>query len=175
MTYSFVKASANNQTLDETQLVMVYELGRIFDCLLNREGDMKGFRAFAMSETADFISMCRMLCEQKGWDFEKLAFDYDGSEIVIPRSEQLARIYVALSKVVRGNFYIKRFGKPHNENPEESMRIVIHWTKMLCQTMKWDFAEVMVVGENKYEEQMKYLRESALNEQLKPEHRRKGK
>jgi hypothetical protein len=173
MAYSFVKASANNQTPDETQLVMVYELGRIFDCLLNRGAeDFKAFKAFAQTETADFISMCRMLCEQKGWDFEVLAYDDTGVEVILPRSEQLARIYVALSKVVRGNFYIKRFGKPRNEDPEASMRVVIHWTKMLCNNMDWDFEEVRAIGESKYEERMRDLRETGLNTQLKPEFRR---
>ncbi len=173
VTYSFVKASANVQTKDETQLVLVYELGRIYDCLLNRQGDMKGFIAFAQSETADFISMQRMLCEQEGWDFDVLASDDGGPEIVIPRSEQLARIFVALAKVVRGNFYIKRFGKPRNEDPETSMRVVIHWTKLLCKNMGWDFEEVKSIGESKYEERMKDLREQGLNDQLKPEFRRK--
>ena len=172
MTYSFVEASANNQTVDETELVLVYELGRIFDCLLNREGDLKAFKAFAKAETADFISMSRMLCEQMSWDFNAVYGD-DDVEYMLQGSESLSRIFIALSKVIRGNFYVKRFGNARNEDPEESMKVIIQWVKRLCRSMGWEFWELVQLGEERYEERMKDLRECGINSRLKPKYRRK--
>ena len=141
MTYSFVKASVNEQTPEETQLVMVYQLSKIFDCLINREGDLKGFMAYAQTETADFISMCRMLCEQKEWNFEELCKDGQ-DELPTARTEQLGRIFIIMGRMVRGLYYLKRFGDARGDKPEKSMKDLIRWIKRLCTQMGWDFWEV---------------------------------
>lgn len=174
MTYSFVKASVNEQSDEQTQLVMVYQLGNVFDCLLNREGDLKGFMAYAQTETADFISMCRMLCEQKEWNFEELCKDDQDVELPTGRTEQLGRSFIILSKVVRGLYHTMRFGNPHGENPEKYMKDLIHWVRRLCTQMGWDFWEVIEMGEKRYEDRMEDLRKHGINKRLKPQYRRKA-
>lgn len=76
--FSFVANSANNQTPDETLLVATYELGKIIECnhYEKRYGaeriESKGFNDHGKTEVADLISMIRMYCEQKGWNYNEL-------------------------------------------------------------------------------------------------------
>ena len=71
--FSFTKYSANNQTPDETLLVLSYELGEVIKChhYFKRYGTT-GYKDHGKTEMADVISMVRMYCEQEGWDFYEL-------------------------------------------------------------------------------------------------------
>jgi hypothetical protein len=76
--FSFIKESANDQTPEETLLVCTYELGKVIECqhYEKRYGEdrliQKGYKTFGRTEMSDLISMLRMYCEQRDWDFEEL-------------------------------------------------------------------------------------------------------
>jgi len=73
--FSFVQNDVCNQTLDETLHILTYELGRVVEYYhkSKRYGE-EGFYCIEnqKKEVSDLISMCRMYCEQRGWDFYKL-------------------------------------------------------------------------------------------------------
>ena len=75
MSFSFVRNSVNPQTVDETLHVATYELGKIIEChhYEKRFGPdrvvAKGYQDHGKTEMADLISMLRMYCEQKDWNF----------------------------------------------------------------------------------------------------------
>jgi len=73
MSFSFVENDVYNQTPDETLHVMTYELGALIEChhKAKRYGE-QGYVGLAKKQMSDLISMCRMYCEQKGWDFREL-------------------------------------------------------------------------------------------------------
>jgi hypothetical protein len=167
MTYSFVKSSANNQTVEETQLVMTYELGGLFECLYIDKDD-RGYKSFAQSELADYISMCRMLCEQVAWDFDAMA-NNDNSLRPATRQIVLARMMMSMSKMVRGLHYLKRFGAPKDRNPQEYMHKLIQEVQHLCLYMDLSFEEICTLGEQRYEERMHDLHTIGIKSQLKKE------
>lgn len=80
MSFSFVRNSANNQTPDETLLVATYELGKVIECnhYEKRYGGeslnliRKGYSDHGKTEMSDLISMIRMYCELKKWDYYEL-------------------------------------------------------------------------------------------------------
>ena len=78
MSFSFVKNSATLQSEDETLLIAVYELGKVIQChhyekrFGNSRAESMGFKNHGMTELSDLISMIRLYCEQKGWDYFKL-------------------------------------------------------------------------------------------------------
>lgn len=171
MTYSFVAKSANYQTPDETQAVLTYQLSKVFDCLYGRESET-GFRSFASTEFADMTAMCRMLCEQEKYDFEKLCFNPEPREWSVDTI--LAKLFIALGKVVQRRHYIKRFGVSRHGKPEDAMHELTQLMRHLCYHMNWDFWELCDMGESRYEERMKDLRENGLNQFLKPEYQRQN-
>lgn len=73
--FSFVERSANAQHKEQTLLVMTYELGKVIE--YNHKAFIYGETAYYSNanqrkEMADLISMVRMYCEQKNWDFGNL-------------------------------------------------------------------------------------------------------
>jgi hypothetical protein len=75
MAFSFVKTSANEQPPEQTLLVMTYELGKVIE--YHHKAKVYGATAYysdsnQQKEMSDLISMARMFCEQKGWDFQEL-------------------------------------------------------------------------------------------------------
>lgn len=169
--YSFVKNSANDQTVEETQLVLVYELGKLFECLHNYVESTK-LKAFAQTELADLVSMCRMLCEQKHWDFDTMCEDDFWPSRSYTPIELLCWMQIQLSRMIRGNHYLKRFGKFRGVDPRDAMKDLIFWVQYLCEQMQWDFRDTCRLGEQRYEERMRDLREDGLNNRLKKECRR---
>ena len=170
MSYSFVKNSANDQTPQETQLIMTYELARLMDCM---QTPYVGYVEHAKTETADFMSMCRMLCEQETWDFEYMydkAFDSlrgDFTEAVL-----IDKMYIAMGKMIRGLMYINRFGEPRGDLPVQSMQIVINWLRCFCKYMTWDFWMIYELGERRFVERMRDLAKTGVESRLKPQYRR---
>ena len=170
MSFSFVKNSANNQTIEETQLVMVYELGKIFECLFDKR-ELSGYREFAMTELADFISMSRMLCEQVSWDYNSMlatkiyTFGYT-------REQLLAKMQVCVGKVIRGLHYKKRFDDYRGDSPDLCMQSLVDQTRRLCGLLDCDFWEVLELGEKRYVERMQDLQRNGIKEQLKTEYQR---
>lgn len=171
MSYSFVESSANNQTLEETQLVLTYELGRIFNCLYNVR-DLVGYDTFGRTEMSDFISMMRMLCEQKSWNYELLMkeatslpsrYDYNGV---------LAKMMIALGKLIRGLHYVKRFNDPRGDDPLIAIVELLRWSRQLCLSLHWDYWQLQDLGELRYEERMQDLRANGISTGLKLEYRR---
>lgn len=71
--FSFLDTSATPQTLDETLHVLTYELGKVVYChhYAKRYGP-KGYETDMKAHTANMISMVRMVCEHKSWDFAEL-------------------------------------------------------------------------------------------------------
>ena len=73
--FSFTKESATDQSPEETQAIMSYELGHVIEYHLKakRYGESVYYsNKNQQKEMSDLISMCRYYCEQKGWDFEVL-------------------------------------------------------------------------------------------------------
>ena len=76
MNFSFVQNSANSQTPEQTLLVATYELGKVIE--YQHKARVYGPKGVyyceenQKKEMADHVSMCRMYCEQRGWDFEEL-------------------------------------------------------------------------------------------------------
>lgn len=75
MSFSFVESDVSNQTPDETLHVMTYELGKVVE--YHHKSKRYGATAYysdanQQKEMSDLISMCRMYCEQKGWNYERL-------------------------------------------------------------------------------------------------------
>ena len=73
--FSFVKNSANTQSKEQTLLVLTYELGKLIE--YNHKANIYGATGYycdanQQKEASDIISMLRMYCEQKGWNFEDL-------------------------------------------------------------------------------------------------------
>jgi len=90
--FSFVETSANEQTPEETLLVMTYELGKVIE--YNHKAGVYGPSGYysdsnQRKEMSDLISMCRMYCEQKGWSFEGL-MRY-GEECYLERMEDIKK------------------------------------------------------------------------------------
>ena len=64
-----------NETIVETLLVLVYEVGDLAKCVhrLNLDKDNAlGYRAEAKKSLADIITQTRLLCERLGFSFEGL-------------------------------------------------------------------------------------------------------
>lgn len=75
MSFSFVRNSANQLTPGQTLHVMTYELGKVIEYYHKAEvygAHWYYSEANQKREMSDLISMCRMYCEQRGWDFEDL-------------------------------------------------------------------------------------------------------
>ena len=71
--FSFLETSATPQTLDETLMILTYELGKVIYCYhyAKRYGP-KSYEALMKQNMQNVISMSRMVCEHKGWDYEAL-------------------------------------------------------------------------------------------------------
>ena len=169
MSFSFVKNSVNPQTVEETQLVLVYELGRIFECLYDMR-ELSVYREFARTELADFISMSRMLCEQVGWDYDSM-LTTRLNIFVNTREQILAKMQILVGKTIRGLHYMKRFSNCRGDSPELSMGCLVDQTRWLCGLLDFDFWEVLELGEKRYIERMRDLVSNGVKEQLKKEFR----
>ena len=90
MSFSFVENDVGNQTSDETLHVMTYNLGGLVEVhhKSKRCGE-KGYVGLAKKQMSDLISMCRMYCEQKGWNFDELM--RFGEEAYLERMEDLKK------------------------------------------------------------------------------------
>ena len=169
MSFSFVKNSANNQTIEETQLVLTYELGKIFECLYDTR-ETSGCIAHARTELADFISMSRMLCEQANWDYDDMIVG--SKDLFINNKEQiLAKMYILVGKVIHGLHYKKRFNEYRGDNPELCMQVLVDQTCRLCSLLKLDFWETLELGEKRYVERMRDLVNIGVKSQLKKQYR----
>lgn len=90
--FSFVGQSANKQPKEQTLLVLTYELGKVIE--YNHKANVYGATGYysdanQQKEMSDAISMMRMYCEQKGWnyrDLEKL-----GEEAYIERMDDIKK------------------------------------------------------------------------------------
>ena len=90
MDFSFVQSDVTNQTSDETLHVMTYELGHLVELHhKSKRYGPQGYLGDAKKEMADLISMCRMYCEQKGWNFDELM--KSGEESYLERMEDLRK------------------------------------------------------------------------------------
>ena len=91
--FSFVENSANPQTLEQTLLVGTYEWVRLIE--YQHKSRVYGPKEVyyceenQKKEMADHISMCRMYCEQRGWDFEGLM--KFGEEAYLERMEDIKK------------------------------------------------------------------------------------
>lgn len=92
--FSFVQADVTDQTPDETLHVMTYELGRLVEHHHKgkRYGE-QGYLGSAKKELAGLVSMCRMYCEQRGWDFDELM--KLGEEDYLERMDDLRKHSIA--------------------------------------------------------------------------------
>ena len=71
--FSFVEASTNRQTTEETLLVLTYEVGNVIrNFFYDKRYGTAGYKDNMKTELSDVISMVRMLCELEGWNFEEL-------------------------------------------------------------------------------------------------------
>ena len=167
MSFGFIKNSANNQTVEETQLVLTYELGKVFECLYDKR-ELSGYREFAKTEIADFISMSRMLCEQVGWDYD-IMITAKSNIFDNTREQLLAKMQILVGKIIHGLHYKKRFNEYRGDDPEMCMQCLADQTRWLCNVMKFDFWETLELGEKRYIERMRDLLTTGVKEQLKEE------
>jgi hypothetical protein len=88
--FSFLENSVNNQTEEETLLVLTYELGQVIKLhhYSKRYGET-GYQEDMKCEMGDILSMCRMFCEQRKWNFEELI--KLGEEHYIERMDDLKK------------------------------------------------------------------------------------
>ena len=73
--FSFITLAVGPQSMEQTLLIMTYELGKLIEYFhkANRYGKTAYYSdANQQKEMSDLISMVRYYCEQKGWDFEAL-------------------------------------------------------------------------------------------------------
>ena len=71
--FSFTENSINQPSDDDVLQVLTYELGDIVKCQYrSRVYGPEGFKSEQKQAFADLISMVRLFCEKKGWDFEEL-------------------------------------------------------------------------------------------------------
>jgi NTP pyrophosphatase (non-canonical NTP hydrolase) len=69
--FSFIAESANDQTPDETLMIMTYELGMVVrQHMYAKRYGKEGHFEDQFVELGDVISMARMFCEQNGKSFE---------------------------------------------------------------------------------------------------------
>ncbi len=169
MNFSFVKASANDQTIEETQLVLVYELSRIFECLYETR-DLTGLAAFAKTELADYISMCRMLCEQVPWSFDRMTEHLEEPIFKMSKEVILAKMQILMGKTIRGLHYYKRFHEYRGDSPELCMTTLVTQIHYLCRCMGWRFFELVDLGEQRYKERMDDLKKNGVKECLRKEY-----
>jgi len=92
MSFSFVDNSVNEQTSEQTLLIMVYVLGKVIE--YSHKARVYGATGYysdenQQKEMSDLISMYRMYCEQKGWNFEALM--KLGEECYLERMEDLRK------------------------------------------------------------------------------------
>jgi len=90
--FSFVVNSVNPQTPAQTQLIMVYELGKVIE--YHHKAEVYGSVGYycdenQQKEMSDLISMCRMYCEQKGWNLQELM--KIGEEAYLERMEDIRK------------------------------------------------------------------------------------
>jgi len=99
MSFSFIEKSANTIEIDETLNIMTYELAMIFVLTSKKEKDLD-ISGFLKTEVSDFVSMCRMFCEQTGLQFKELNLN---------RKEDLSagRLFISLGYVVQRYHYRK--------------------------------------------------------------------
>lgn len=174
MSFSFVKASANNQTLDETLNVWTYELSKIYDLLF----DFKLFNdtpikdatvTMARTEMADYLSMTRMTCEQADINFDSL-YEQEDKRSIAPLNIKLGRLFINHGLTIRGLHYIKRFNDCRGDNPQEKLKEVINYCRLICTDFNWNFWELYDLGESRYKERMRDLIKTGIKSQLKKEY-----
>lgn len=91
-TFSFVQSDVTSQTSGETLHIMTYGLGKVVECYhkAKRYGPIGYYcEGNQKKEMADLISMCRMYCEQRGWDFDELV--KLGEQAYLDRMEDLRK------------------------------------------------------------------------------------
>jgi len=170
--FSFVKESANLQTADETQAVLVYELSKVFACLSDYESDA-GYDTFAKTEFADMVSMARMLCEQEKWNFNAMVNNAALTEWGYSITNVLmSRMFIALGKVVQSRHYYKRFGTPRHGDPQQMMQGFVVEMYAFCAHRSWVFQEMKYLGEERYKERMDDLKANGISRLLKSKYRR---
>ena len=168
MSFSFVEKSANTIEIDETLNIMTYELAMIFVLTSKKEKDLD-ISGFLKTEVSDFVSMCRMFCEQTGLQFKELNLN---------RKEDLSagRLFISLGYVVQRYHYKKRFGDYSEKgDPQESIDILCDYIYSLCLTYKWDYFDIMEVGEKRYLARMNDLVTNGIKTELKKEYQQENK
>lgn len=100
--FSFVRNSANVQTPEQTLQILTYELGKVIE--YNHKAHVYGATSYysdanQQREMSDLISMSRMYCEQKEWDYDKLMML--GEEVYLDRMEDIRQHGVRNGKIKR--------------------------------------------------------------------------
>ena len=165
MAFSFVTNSVNDQTSSETLNIMTYELAMMF-ILINLKNKDIGTSLFLKTELADFVSMCRMFCEQTELIFKELNLN---------RLTDLSAgsIFIALGKLTQKYHYKKRFGSNSTKGePQEALDILCDYIYSFCLAYNWSYFDIMELGEKRYLERMNDLIKNGINSKLKKEFQR---
>lgn len=175
MAFSFVKLSVNPQTTDETIHVMTYELGQIMDTLDNYDKSIVeiklGKKECSKTDIADFISMIRMYCEQQEINYTLLVpVTVESMGIEKHIDIILHQIFIKLAKTIRAYHYFKRFGVWRHGKDSEFLQEVIFWARLLCNKLGFDYWELQDMGESKYKDRMKDLKDNGIKSKLKKEY-----
>ena len=166
MAFSFVENSVNPLTADQTQSVLIYELGALEDSLFSRE-KQPDYQTYGKTELSDCICMCRMLCEQESWSYNEINFYYP--EPYIDFFNLYHQIRSSSCKLVQQRHYHRVFGDYSRGTPFDSMTILLHWLYTLCEKMGWNYWEIQDMGEKRYKQRMKDIIEHGVKSKLKSE------
>lgn len=176
--FSFVKESINNQTPDETLLVLTYELKNIARCQWMEDHDLPiGYEAHKKSEIGDLISMLRMYCEQicenYNWITQSSILNtYSQTLINLSKSDLVANLWIQLGNIINSHHYIKRFGTPKQHgNITHHLACFKYTLDKYISNCGLVWYELEKQGEEHYRERMEQLKKEGLKDQLKEEYK----
>jgi len=162
--FNFVKASVNPQTADETTMVLAYEVAKVVESIWGKEKE----RGYGMTECADAISMCRMLCEQECWNYTGMIPETHDK---IQHSIIFTMMHISMGNIIQRRHYHNRYGNYPKGNPQESMMQLIRDLYNLAHAMSWHYYDLEELGESRYKDRMNDLKTFGIQDKLKEEYR----
>lgn len=138
MSFSFAKRAVGYQSVEQTLLIMTYELGKVIE--YNHKARIYGATAYysdanQQKEMSDFISMLRYYCEMKQWP-------YDVQLSEVKESQSIEELLIRMVRCV-GDLTLT------NVVPD-----LVGYIMQYCATKSWDYKQLEALGEQGYLERM---------------------
>jgi hypothetical protein len=164
MSFSFKEHAVGFQSEEQTLLILTYEVSKVVQCAeaATVYGSV-GYKAHAMTEMGDVISMLRYYCEMKKVDYDQLSF----YPIAYKDNTTPGWIVTYLGKIIQAHHYTNVFGSTlHHEKLLPALAMFKKECMQYCCDQGWDFQELEKLGEAKYLDRMNHIKKDGLRSKL---------